>query len=328
MSEHDWEEFRTLVKEVLRDPPTVEAITLRAEISLRTLTRWASGETKEPDRKHLYRLLQVVPSYRDRLTSAIVKAFPDFDVPLIDNTKDILEELPLDFFIRLHEANARIPKNLRFASLVNMIFTQLQPYIDPQRIGVQLAVAQCSVPSSPEHVVRSLREVVKMKTSRSLHESPSDNLFLGAESLPGYSVSTSKPHVVQNIQEERVVPVRKTADEQSAAAYPIQRGGYVAGCFLVSSPELNFFSPRLQYILQIYVYFLALAFDQDMFYDPEQIRLRPMPEESIQHRSITGFQDRVMNILQYDIVASRLQAETQAWQQIEADLLSLVPSVQ
>jgi len=327
MSEQDWDVFRVLVKEILHDGPTIEVITQRAEISSRTLARWTSGETKEPDKKHLYRFLQIVPSYQERLLAAIRKALPDFEAPLLDNSNDLLDDLPIDFWIRLHEANAKIPNNLRFTSIINIIFTQLQPSLDPQRIGIQLTVAQCSPPSSSDQTIRSLREVAKTRTAQSLLESVSDILFLGAESLAGYSVSTSKPYVVQNIQEEQAVPVRRTKDEQSAAAYPIQRGGYIAGCFLVSSPNPHFFSSRLQSLLQVYAYFLALAFDQDLFYDPKRIRLRPMPEEDIQRRSIADFQDRVLKRLRQDISLNRIQAEMLVWQQIEAELQALVPSI-
>lgn len=166
-----------------------------------------------------------------------------------------------------------------------------------------------------------------MTTHQSLLTSPGDTIFLGAESLSGYSVSLCQASIVQNTEEEQRLPVRRTRDEQSAAAYPIQRGGYVAGCFLVSSPQPDFFSQRLQYLLQIYAYLLSMAFETEAFYPPERIRLRPMPAEHIQHEYVTGFQQRVMTMLQCDPSLARLQAETAAWQQIEEELLALPPSI-
>ncbi len=73
---------------------------------------------------------------------------------------------------------------------------------------------------------------------------------------------------MQNTAGEQRLPVRRSRDERSAAAYPIQRGGYVAGCFLVSSPQPDFFSQRLQYLLQIYAYVLSMALEMEAFYAP------------------------------------------------------------
>jgi len=326
MAEQDWDAFRTLVKELLHDSTTRKRIEQRTDIAPRTLSRWVSGETEEPDRKRLSILLAALPEHRDALLATITQALPDFEAPLLDPTTRLVEDLPMDFWVRLLETNANTPRNLHFASIVHLIFLQLQSALDPEHIGVQLIIAQCSPPASPGQPVRSLREVMKMTTHQSLLTSPGDTIFLGAESLSGYSVSLCQASIVQNVREEQHLPVRRARNEQSAAAYPIQRGGYVAGCFLVSSPQPDLFSQRLQYLLQIYAYLLNMAFETEAFYAPERIRLRPMPAEQIQHTYIANFQQRVMTILQGDLSLSRLQAETAAWQQIEEELLALPPS--
>lgn len=323
--QQDWEEFRILLKVLWNDPTVRKRIEQRTDIAPRTLARWISGETEEPDRKRLLSLLEALPQHRNELLAAITRAIPDFETPLIDSTTMLLEDLPMNFWIRLLEVNANTPSNLHFATIVNLIFLQLQATIDPERLGVDLIIAQCSPPASPTQPVRSLREVMKMTTHQSLLKGPGDTLFLGAESLCGYSVSTCQASIVQNTNEEQQVPVRISGDERSAAAYPIQRGGYVAGTFLVSSPRPDFFTQRLQYLLQIYTYLLSLAFETQMFYAPERLRLGPMPTEQIQHDYIAGFQQRVMSMLQYDRSLSRLQAEAAVWQQIEEELLALPP---
>lgn len=328
MAEQDWDTFRTLIKELLRDPAARKRIEQRTDIAPRTLSRWISGETEEPDRKRLSSLLAALPQHRDALLATITRALPDFEVPLIDPTTRLVEDLPMDFWLRLLETNANTPRNLHFASVVHLIFLQLQSAIDPEHIGIQLIIAQCTPPASPDHSVRSLREVMKMTTHQSLLIIPGDTIFLGAESLSGYSVSICQASIVQNIQEEQRLPVRRTPDEQSAAAYPIQRGGYVAGCFLISSPQPDFFSQRLQYLLQIYAYLLSMAFETDQFYAPERIRLRPMPAASMQHSAIAQFQERVLALVQRDASLSRGQAELYAWHQIEEALLAHTPDLQ
>ena len=93
----------------------------------------------------------------------------------------------------------------------------------------------------------------------------------------------------------------------------------MAGCFLA---QPDFFSQRLQSLLQIYAYLLSLAFETEAFYPPDRIRLRLMPEEPIQRRHIATFQDRVLISLQQDISLARAQAELLVWQQLEAALLA------
>src|SRR5260370_3012569 len=134
------------------------------------------------------------------------------------------------------------------------------------QLGVNRIIAKFMPPASPNDPVRSLREVMKMTTYQSLLTSPGDTSFRGAESLSGYSASLCQASIVQNTDEEQRLPVRRSKDERSAAAYPIQRGGYVAGCFLVSSPQPDYFFQRLQYLLQIYAYLLSMAFEMETFY--------------------------------------------------------------
>jgi len=323
MEEQDWGPFRALVKELLQDPQARKRIEQRTDIAPRTLSRWISGETEEPDRKRLLSLLAALPGQRDALLAAIRSALPDFEAPLIDSATSLVEDLPMDFWVRLHEANATMPPNLHFTAIIHLILLQLQATIDPEYIGVQLTIAQCSLPASPAHPVRSLREVVQMTTHQSLLTGPGDTLFLGAESFSGYSVSLCQAQVVQNTDEEQRLPVRRSRDERSAAAYPIQRGDSVAGVLLVSSPQPDFFTQRLQYLLQIYAYLLSMAFEMEAFYAPERILLRLMPEEPVQRDRIAGFQQRVMTLLQGDLTLTRLEAERATWQQIEEELLAL-----
>src|SRR5258708_10471679 len=221
MAERDWEAFRMLLKERLQDPQAKRRIEQRTDIAPRTLSRWISGETEEPDRKRLLSLLAALPGQRDALLAAIRSAQPDFEAPLFDSSTQLLEDLPLYFLIRLLETNAHTPRNLHFVAVINLIFLQLQPTIDPERLGVQLIIAQCSSPVSAGHPVRSLREVMKMTTYHSLLTSPGDTIFLGAESLSGYSVSLCQASIVQNTAGEQRLPVRRSRHERRAAAYPI-----------------------------------------------------------------------------------------------------------
>jgi transcriptional regulator with XRE-family HTH domain len=322
MSQKDWAAFRAYIKELLRDDQVKKAIEERTDISARTLARWVSGETEEPDRKRLASLLRALPQYRETLLSTITKALPDFAAPLLEQTNNLAEDLPVEFWVRLVETSATTPKTLHFTTVVQLLFLQLQTTIDSQRLGLGFYVTQCSLPASPAHPVRSLRVIAYMKAHKSLLSRPGDALFCGAESLSGYSVSTCTSNIVHNVQEEQRLPVVQVPGEVSLAAYPIQRGGAVAGAFVVSSPQPDFFTQRLHSLLHIYAYLLCLAFETDQFYDPERIRLRPMPPVSQQEPSIAHAHERVLALLQRDPALNRSQAERKVWQQIEEALLT------
>jgi transcriptional regulator with XRE-family HTH domain len=92
----------------------------RTDLSLQTLGRWASGQTKEPDRKRLMQLLHALPQHRDRLLSTLTTALPDVAVPLLDPRNRLAEDLPVEFWIRLVETHATTPTHLHFHAVVDL----------------------------------------------------------------------------------------------------------------------------------------------------------------------------------------------------------------
>jgi hypothetical protein len=323
MSGQDWNAFRALLKELLRDPATRRLIEQRTDIAPRTLARWISGETEEPDSKRLSNLLDALPQHQSSLLTAIYRARPDFHLPLLDNTRRLAEDLPLDFLIRLLETNANTPHNLHFVSVVHLIFLQIQATIDPDHLDLLVLLAQCTPPITPDAPVQSVREVMKMTTHQQQFLQAGERFFMGAESLSGYSVSLCQAGIVQDVKKEHHLPVLRPPNKSSAAAYPIQRGGYVAGCLTVSSPQPDFFSPRLQYILQIYAHLLGMAFETHQFYPPDRIRLRSMPPRDMQRPYLATIQERILHLMQQNASLSRIQAEQCAWQQLEETFLNL-----
>src|SRR5258708_20290223 len=81
MAEQDWDTFRTLIKELLRDPAARKRIEQRTDIAPRTLSRWISGETEEPDRKRLSSLLAALPQHPHQLLPPLTTALPPFNFP-------------------------------------------------------------------------------------------------------------------------------------------------------------------------------------------------------------------------------------------------------
>src|SRR5260370_28182352 len=147
MAEQDWGPFRTLVKERLQDPQERKRIEQRTDIAPRTLSGWISGETEEPARKRLLSWRAALPEHRDALLAAIHKALPDFEAPLIDPATRLIEDLPMDFWVRLLETNANTPRNLHFASFVTLIFLQLQSPVHPYHLAAPSTTPHRSPPT-------------------------------------------------------------------------------------------------------------------------------------------------------------------------------------
>ncbi len=151
-------------------------------------------------------------------------------------------------------------------------------------------------------------------------------ILLGAESLAGYAVSSV--HLVQN----QNLRDRQSRDpgypgrwEESAVAAPIMFAGGVAGCLLVSSTRPEYFVPTRCTLVESYAELVALAFDRQEFYKPEEIALGVLPSFEVQGPLLPGFRQRVIDIMgralrnQQSITA--YQAEQLAWQQLEEELL-------
>jgi hypothetical protein len=158
-------------------------------------------------------------------------------------------------------------------------------------------------------------------------------MFLGAESLAGYAVTSNRPAVARNIDEDHgLLPVRRTKYEKSSAAYPILRAGRIAGCLLVSSAQPNYFlsEARLS-LIQGYADLMVLAFEPSEFYDPLDVQLRVMPSYDTQKKYFATFRERIAHVMQEAFhngsPINALQAEQLVWQQLEEELLREPPTL-
>ena len=154
-------------------------------------------------------------------------------------------------------------------------------------------------------------------------------MFFGAESLAGYAITRCRPAIDANISESPgLLPIRRMQYEKSAAAYPIMRAGFVAGAFVVSSTQPNYFqAPSHQALAQGYADLMLLAFEPEEFYDPQQVLLRIMPSHEIQISYFASFRHRVATVIRQAALNGKtmnaLQAEKLVWQQLEEELTQL-----
>lgn len=293
-----------------------------------TLNRWVSGES-EPRPLNLRHLINVVPQQRDQLLELIrrEKGFEEFSSS--STQEDTLSEISPDFYTKVFVARASSTSNLRFWSICNLILQQALSQLDPDRQGVAIWVVRCMPRSGPQKKVRSLREVIGLGTPPWTGNLEQKAMFLGAESLAGNVVALCRSNVIENLDEENsMAPASRVDFEKSAAVHPILYAGRIAGALSVSSTQYNYFLPQSRLtLIQKYADLVALAFDVDDFYFPEDIALCIMPDHDEQRPYFANFRKRVADAMidassrgQY---LSNIEADQLVWRQLEEELLRL-----
>jgi len=295
-----------------------------------TLTRWVSGES-DPRPHNLRLLLNVLPGQREQLLDLIrqEEGLEEFSDTIKDDT---YKDIPSEFYSNVFVARASITENLRYWSLCQIILQQALGQLDPDRLGMAIWVVRCMPPSGFYHKVRSLRESAGTGTPPWGGNLEQRAMFLAAESLAGNVVTLCRPAIIENLDEEHnLLPAARVDYEKSCAIYPILYAGRIAGVFLVSSTQYNHFSSRSRAALvQSYADLLALAFEAEDFYEPEDIALCVMPYHNEQKEYFAPFRQLVSSTIREAAQSGKpmnnVEAEMKVWQQLEEHLIQLSAS--
>lgn len=287
-----------------------------------TLSRWASGESR-PQRTHLIHLIQVVhPNHRQELLEALERQYPDVQSWLAEDSSD---QIPSEFFAQVLNIRTTTTESLRFWRICEVVLKQALAQLDPNNLGMAIKLIQCMPPRDGK--IRSLRERVGKGTPPWTADLEHDVLFLGLESLSGYAVEVR--HVVsgEDLRRNNAVPSFQDEHEMSAAAHPIRFEGRIAGSLLASSTQVGYFTPPRLTLLATFSDLISLAFDKKEFYPPHMLELRVMPRPEVQRPILATFRQRVTARFQKAMHErqhlSNAEIELQAWQEIEAELLSI-----
>ncbi len=319
--------WRELLGRNIESPHERQRIAMELGVNPVTLTRWVKGESN-PRPHHLQRLPTLLPRDQAELRASIEEEFSSIaHTPQGRRQEDALSTIPTEFYSRVLHTLAITPSALLFRSLCDLILQQILEHLDPRRLGLAAIVASC-MPPSHGNQVHSLREHVARGTSPWDGTLEARAILLGSESLAGYAVTTG--HVVVNPRlSEKASPFAgyRGEWEESAAAAPIMRKGEIAGCFLLSSTQPNYFQPAHLVLVEQYAELLELVFEASDYYHPGRINLWPLPEAPIQHAALTGFRQRVVHIMiqaaQQQQSLTLTEAERIVWQQLEAEFFSL-----
>ena len=272
---------------------------------------------------NLLQLLSAIPvQYRDQLTQLIALEFPSLPV---EHHDDSPSELPYSFVEEVLSARANTPDSLRAWTITRLVLQHALRQLDPTRRGMAISIVRCMPPR--EGKILSLRENLGLGTAPWESDLEQKMLFLGAESLAGFAVSTGRPEVIQRLTEQNLLPAVQVDYEVSAAAHPLHLGNRIAGCLLVSSTQADFFTSSRLRLIRGYAYLTTLVFESGEFYPPESIALHVLPPLNIQRSYVADFQQRVRCRLLAAFEAHQplnaLQAEVLVWQELEEILLHL-----
>jgi len=320
---HEAQTWREFLADSIHNGKEKQRLIDELGITAITLTRWINGDS-DPRPQNLRRLISVLPQYREQLR-VLLKEESDFSEGASLEAHQPTKEIPGEFYARVLQARATTTANLRFWSTCQLILQQALGQLDPERLGMSIWVVCCMPPSGPYNKVRSLRESVGLGTPPWPGNLEQTAVFLGAESLACSVVTLCRPTIVQDIEQERLLrPAGDREYKRSAAIYPILFAGRTAGVLLVSSTQKHsFLSQASMDLLQRYADLVALAFDSQEFYAPEQIALSIMPSPEDQKASFAQFRHLVSqtmrNTTPKNQLVSNIQADLLVWQKLEDD---------
>ena len=314
--------WTTILQGIIKSPSERQRLSAALGVTGMTLSRWANGESR-PQRTHLLHLIQAVhPNQHQELLNALEKQYPDIR-NWIDEVS--LKQVPSEFFAHILNIRTTTTDTLRFWRISDEVLKQALLQLDPNHLSIAVMVVQCMSPSPINGKICSLRERTGKGTFPWTANLEHDALFLGLESLSGYSVEVR--HIVSDddLRHSKPFPAVRGSYEVSAAAHPIRFEGRIAGCLLASSTQPGYFSQERLNLLTVFSDLISLAFDEKDFYPASMIELRVMPEPEIQRSILATFHQRVTAKLQQMVYQpqqlSNVQIETQVWQEIETELL-------
>jgi hypothetical protein len=321
MFEKDPKDWRELLGWIASDPIDMQRLVQSLGVRDITIRRWIKRES-DPRPQNLRRLLIALPEHRERFVELIPLEFEDFADFTLD---DPHQEIPPKFYTQIFQMRGTVGPTQLFWSLATTVISQALNQLDPENLGMAITVVKCMITSRPDKKILSLRQSVGQATSPWPGNLEQSAMFLGAESLAGYVVSTCHPSEVQNYKDDNeALPGHQFEQELSAAAHPILYAGRVAGCLLVSSIEPDYFLlPGRLNLVADYAHLVSLAFAPEDFADPARIELRLMPLHSEQRKFFMTFRKRMTDARLKLYGQHNVDAEQYVWEGLEKDILNL-----
>ncbi len=316
--------WRELLRTIINDPSERNRIAAAAGVRSITLTRWIN-EDSHPRPENLRQLLRALPAEYQRQFLELLEQEEGSILALPAEGTNQPEEIPFTLVDEILRTRATTSDSLRFWTVSRMILQHALRHLDPEPLGMAITVV-CCMPPARDGKIHSLRERAGYGTPPWNTNLEHQGMFLGAESLAGYVVTTGRPATVHNLLDNTTyIPSLRGEHEKSAAAAPLLFAGRLAGCLLFSSTQSDYFNESRFPHIQGYTNLMTLALEPEEFYPLSLINLRVMPPLHVQQTYIANFQQRVQHLLRESLQSgqtmSYVQAERLAWQHLEEMLL-------
>jgi len=323
MSAQEPRTWQELLGQLIANPQERARLAATIRVKPITLQRWAVGDSR-PRIDNIRLLIKNLPKESNPVFMSLLVA--DFPEALREDASEesVYQGIPAEFYARAMRNLALTSRAIYHQSMQDLILQQIIQHLDPDQQGISVSLAVC-VPPRCGRKVRSLREVGGQATPPWPGNLTRRPMFLGSESLVGYTTTHAHSSVINSRDEQSLLAVQWTEYEESAAAFPILLHARIAGCLIVSSAHKHFFTkPRLAAI-EDYAHLTACIFEQEETFDLKDIELGIMPPYAAQHPYFADYNRRVsQKLVEANTRGESLtvqQARQLVWQDIEEILL-------
>ncbi|TMD61715.1 MAG: helix-turn-helix transcriptional regulator [Chloroflexi bacterium] len=314
LEEEDISQFSSFLRHILKhDHMEIARIASELNVAENTIYRWMNGRS-EPRPANLKKLLEVLPEHVSSLTYVINHTFPG----VLESLSTGLREVQKDIYRRVMELFTTImDDDARQWQITQAIFEYALQHLDSDRRGLVITFAKLM--PAREDGIHSLVETT-LRGNDPWPYALENHTYLGSTTMAGTAAILDRFQTWDNFKASERSQVEIDEFERSACAFPVTRGGRIAGVLIVSSTERGFFNNPIacQAVIE-YAKLLSLAFPEKDFYPFSLLNLRPMPDLKWQRAEIS--QSYVQRIMTYarKMGISRQEAEAYVRRDMEAE---------
>jgi transcriptional regulator with XRE-family HTH domain len=306
--------FNRLLQDILRrDRAEISRVARELEVSENTIYRWMNGNSV-PRAVYLKKLPDVLSEHRSNLTFAINQTFGKTIEPLSPGIPEVGKGIYrhiIDLVTTVAEDGAY------FWQISQAIFESAHQHLDAGHNGLAITYAFLMPPRADG--IHSLRELV-MSGTEPWPSSLESKIYLGSTTLAGTAVLLQRLQTWDSLDSEERFQVTVDDFECSACAYPVMRGGRLAGVLTISSALPGFFKDYTACgAVMEYAKLFSLALHERDFYPSSLLHLEPMPDLRWQRQELArSYVTRVITCA-HKYALPRQEAEQRVQQEMELE---------